>query len=85
MNQIIVGIAGEEKAQACIWSGGKYSNGWKSARFSLDAPKMPGVYYIRVRYAQDYSCENALDWWKIDRPYGPTLESNIGFIHIQGD
>jgi hypothetical protein len=45
INQIIVGIAGENKAQA-------------------------------------YNCQDALGWWKIDRPNGPTSESNIGVVIV---
>src|SRR5688500_2128132 len=35
INQIIVGIAGESEAQACIWSGGQSSAGWKTVEFQL--------------------------------------------------
>lgn len=82
-NQIIVGIAGEDKAQVCIWSGSQSSDGWQKGKFSLSVPDQKGIYYIRTRYAQAYDCNTALGWWKIDRPTGPTEESNIGYVEIK--
>ena len=85
INQIIVGIGGEEKAQSCIWNGGQSSSGWQTARFELEVPDTPGIYYVQTRYAQAYGCDTSLDWWKIDRPNGPTSDSNIGYIHVTGE
>ncbi|MBD2613864.1 formylglycine-generating enzyme family protein [Nostoc punctiforme FACHB-252] len=82
INQIIVGIAGENQAQACVWIGGSTSNGWQTVSFSLNIPYTPGVYYIRTRYAQAYNSEDALGWWKVDRPDGPTEAANIGAIIV---
>ncbi|MCC5659177.1 SUMF1/EgtB/PvdO family nonheme iron enzyme [Nostoc sp. XA010] len=82
INQIIVGIAGEDEAQACVWIGGSTSNSWQPVSFSLNIPYTPGVYYIRTRYAQAYNSEDALGWWKVDRPDGPTEEANIGAIVV---
>ena len=83
INQIIVGIGGEEKAQACVWNGFQSSNGWKTVAYTLKVPKKKGVYYVRNRYAQAYRCGDALEgWWKIDRPEGPTSDSNIGVIVV---
>ncbi|MDA0902027.1 MAG: hypothetical protein O3B09_01275 [Proteobacteria bacterium] len=84
INQIIVGLAGEDKAQKCIWIGGQSSNGWQTVNFRLNIPNQKGVYYIRTRYAQAYNCQDALSWWKVDRPNGPKEESNIGRIRIIG-
>lgn len=83
INQIIVGIGGEEKAQACVWNGFQSSNGWKTVAYTLKVPKKKGVYYVRNRYAQAYRCGDALEgWWKIDRPEGSTSDSNIGVIVV---
>ena len=83
LSQIIVGLAGEENAQSCIWSGMRSTKGWLRVHFELTIPDAPGIYYIRTRYAQAYDCENSLGWWQIDRPGGPTEESNIGFVVIR--
>jgi len=84
-NQIIVGLAGEPGAQACVWSGGASSNGWQATRFALDVPDVPGLYEVRVRYAQAASCRDATRWWRTDRPQGPTGDATIGIIVVQGD
>jgi WD40 repeat protein len=81
INQIIVGIARENGAQACIYDGGIKGSG--SSKFTLTAPKEPGTYYIRFRYAQAYGCERgALGWWRIGNE--PTPEANIGVIIVKG-
>nr|MDJ0596922.1 hypothetical protein [Pleurocapsa sp. MO_226.B13] len=80
INQIIVGIAGENSAQACIYNGG--IQGSSSNQFTLTAPNEPGIYDIRFRYAQAYGCEQgALDWWRVDGE--PTAEANIGAIVVE--
>ncbi|MBN3924080.1 hypothetical protein [Nostoc sp. NMS4] len=78
-NQIIVGIAGEDKAQACIYNGGIKDSG--SAKFTLTAPNQRGTYYIRFRYAQAYGCNDALGWWKVGDE--PPAEANIGLITVK--
>ena len=83
INQIIVGLAGEERAQACIWNGGKTSNGWQTVKFKLTIPSAPGKYEIRTRYAQAYNCKDALGWWKVDRPQGPDKKSTIGEVIVK--
>lgn len=82
INQIIVGLGGEDQAQVCVWNGGQSSGGWLTVSFSLNIPDKPGVYYIRTRYAQAYTCNDALAWWQVDRPDGPTSASNIGRVII---
>lgn len=78
-HQIIVGITGENSAQACIYDAGTQGSG--STEFMLTAPEDPGVYYIRFRYAQAYDCEEgALGWWQIDGE--PTADANIGAIVV---
>ncbi|MEH1841697.1 MAG: caspase family protein [Nostoc sp.] len=79
INQIIVGIAGEDKAQACIYNGGIQNS--DSARFTLTAPNKPGTYYIRFRYAQAFGCNDALGWWKVGDE--PPVAANIGLITVK--
>ncbi|WP_084227206.1 AAA family ATPase [Nostoc sp. KVJ20] len=80
INQIIVGIVGQNSAQACIYDGGIKGSG--SNKFTLKAPKEPGTYYIRFRYAQAYGCEQgALGWWRVGNE--PTAEANIGAIVVE--
>ena len=80
INQIIVGIAGENAAQACIYDGGIKDSG--SNEFTLTAPKESGTYYIRFRYAQAYGCkQGALGWWRVGNE--PTAEANIGVIVVK--
>jgi len=83
INQIIVGLAGEERAQACIWNGGRTSRGWQTVKFKLNIPNTPGKYEIRTRYAQAYNCKDALGWWKVDRPTGPGVKSTIGYVSVK--
>lgn len=82
INQIIVGIAAEELAQACVWMGERTSNGWQTVSFPLNIPYTSGIYYIRTRYAQAYNREEALSWWRVGRPNGPTEEANIGAVVV---
>lgn len=44
INQVIVGIAGENKAQACVWNGFQTSEGWKLVPFVLTIPDKAGTY-----------------------------------------
>ena len=87
INQIVVGLVATTEgeysdAHACIYSGGKSSDGWQKATFELKTPDRPldAIFDIRVRYAQAYDCKGALKWWKVDRPDGPTKDSTIGFL-----
>ena len=84
VNQIIIGLADAEAAQACIWSGLQSSNGWQPASFNLVIPASAATYQIRARYAQAYSCEDALGWWRVDRPNGPGAAADIGVIVVTG-
>lgn len=84
INQIIAGIGGHKTAQSCLWSGMQYSNGDENVKFDIRVPNKKGTYYIRTRYAQDYTCANAVKyWWRIDRPNGPESQSNIGVIIVE--
>ena len=82
INQIIIGLGGAGQAQACIWNGGSSSNGWQPTQFNLTIPNQPGIYYVRARYAQAFGCGTALNWWKVDRPAGPTEKANIGAVIV---
>ncbi|MEO0761666.1 MAG: hypothetical protein AAFZ09_07650 [Pseudomonadota bacterium] len=85
INQVLVGLAGEDQAQACIWNGLQSSGGWTTVTFGLDIPLSPGTYEIRTRYAQAYTCADAIrGWWKIDRPEGPGPDSTIGAVVVRG-
>jgi uncharacterized protein YjbI with pentapeptide repeats len=84
INQIIVGLGGEEKAQTCVWIGGQSSGGWQSVSFTLTVPNTPGIYYVRTRYAQAYTEFDALSWWKVDRPNGPSSGANLGYVRVLG-
>lgn len=81
INQIIAGIGGEAKAQVCVWQGMQSSGGWEIVKFELQLPQKSGIYYLRSRYAQDYTCDRAMGWWKVDRPQGPT--ENIGVFDLK--
>ncbi len=83
INQIIVGLAGEDRAQACVWNGGQSSRGWQTVSFTLRIPQAPGSYEVRTRYAQAYNCKDAIGWWKIDRSQGPGEQSTIGVVVVE--
>ncbi|MEL6332197.1 MAG: TIR domain-containing protein [Cyanobacteria bacterium J06626_26] len=79
INQIIVGIAGENAAQTCIYDG--FSEAEGASTFTLTAPETPGRYDIRFRYAQAFGCEEgALGWWRVDGE--PTAAATIGSIVV---
>jgi hypothetical protein len=82
INQIIVGIAGQNSAQACIYNAlGIKGSG--SSKFTLIAPNEPGIYYIRFKSAGAYGCDQgAIKWWRVDGE--PTSEANIGAIVVVG-
>jgi hypothetical protein len=121
INQIIVGLSSDEKAQISVWSGKQRSGGgmrvvnygtsvespaqenfegaeWIKVYFKIEVPDEKGVYYLRTRYSQAYTgnvltYKNALEqqqvateplkWWKVDRPNGPSSDSNIGAFVIK--
>jgi hypothetical protein len=54
----------------------------KTVNFAMVAPKKPGVYEIRFRYAQAYLPQDALQyWWNIDS--APTEDATIGRIIVE--
>ena len=82
LNQILLGINNEKRAQACIDAGFVVSKGKEF--FKLTAPKEPGVYYVRFRYAQEFGCnEKAKDWWTMDGV--PNEMTNVGIIIVLGN
>jgi hypothetical protein len=121
INQVIVGLAGQDRAQASVWNGNRRSGGiaravnpgsyieastednpgpaeWVNVSCDIVVPDEPGTYSVRARYAQAYrgrlmtaegrmspqpEYEEALGWWKIDRPDGPGPESTIGTIIVE--
>lgn len=84
-NQVVVGLAGEGAAQACLWSGGVRQSGWTQAKFSLDIPDVPGIYEVRARNTQARSCQEALGQWRQGRPGGPGPDATIGVVVVYGD
>ena len=91
INQILIGIVDTEvtdgppetRAVACIYNGGRESHGWQKARFQIpDLPNADSDFDVRVRYAQDYSCNLAMKaWWTIDKEKkGPRKENTVGSI-----
>lgn len=50
--------------------------------FSIVAPKEPGTYQVRFRYAQAYTHHEAVaEWWNVDQ--APTDEATIGTITVR--
>lgn len=120
VNQVIVGLAGEDRAQATVWNGKQRSGGplkvvnqgtavqalaednrgpaeWVTVSCDIVVPDQPGTYSVRARYAQTYQGrvmtaegraipqaehQDALGWWKVDRPDGPGPDSTIGTITV---
>lgn len=79
LNQIIIGIDGIG-AQRCIYNGGIFGQG--IAYFQLAAPRVPGTYHVRFRYAQGWDCADALkNWWNVN--HAPSQAANIGTITVQ--
>jgi hypothetical protein len=85
INQVIISLANDARAQQCVWNGQQSSGGPRQVQFTLQVPSQPGVYEIRARYAQAYGCDQgALDWWRVDRPNGPLGTSTIGVVLVGG-
>lgn len=82
LNQVIIGLAGSQIAQSCLWSGGQTTRGWKKVKFTVDVPDAPGIYELRARYAQSNGCGNATQWWQVDKPGGPDDSANIAVIVV---
>ena len=79
INQVILGIGGQDRAQACIYNGPIRGQG--NASFTLTAPTEPGTYFVRFRYAQAFNCQDALRWWTVDG--APPEQANIGAIIVR--
>jgi hypothetical protein len=91
INQVIVGLESQDRAQASVWEGGQFSGNaggparWVSVSANLTIPDEPGFYAIRARYAQAFAGDpNVLNWWKVDRPNGPGPKSTIGVVVVTG-
>jgi hypothetical protein len=91
VNQVIVGLEGQDRAQASVWEGGRFSGSgagparWVNVSATLSIPNEPGFYAVRARYAQAYAGDpNVLNWWKVDRPNGPGPKSTIGIVVVTG-
>ncbi len=53
IDQIMIGLAGDAAPQACTYNGGT-SSGTRAA--TLTAPSTPGVYFIGMDWALNWSC-----------------------------
>lgn len=83
--QILVGLGpntlgvGGQSPKGCLYNstiGAPSIN--SSGTISFTAPTAPGIYPIRFRTSQAYSCD--LNWWTID--YTPGAAETIGFINV---
>lgn len=78
VDQILVGLAPNSPA-GCVYDGVPSSSGTTgSGTVTITAPTTPGLYFLRHRYAQDYSCN--LTWWTQDST--PDASKNIGVINV---
>ncbi|HLL55280.1 MAG TPA: M57 family metalloprotease [Myxococcaceae bacterium] len=78
IDQLIVGI-GPNNPQACAYSGVPGAAGTSgTSTVTLTAPTVPGVYFLRFDYGQDYSCN--LAWW--DYNGAPTAANTFGVINV---
>ena len=76
LNQIIIGLSKDLKAQACIWNGSSNSNGVVQQSIKITVPDEEGIYYIRAMHTQDYTCSSALSKWDANKA------ENIGYIIV---
>lgn len=96
INQIVLGIPGENESTACIDvgviqndsdMGDKEQRSYES--ISLNAPKKPGVYYIRFGMEMQYNCKDAKnarqDHWKNNGLSKPESEKSIIGVVIVGN
>jgi len=78
IDQILIGIGAS--ALGCVYNGGPSSSGTLgTGTLNIMAPAMKGVYYLRWRYGQDYSC--APIWWT--EGVTPGHPQNIGVITVR--
>jgi len=77
IDQILIGI--DSAAQGCVYNGTPSMTGTSgTGQMTLTAPSTPGVYYVRFRYGQAYSCD--LNWWSVTNM--PTDKDNIAVITV---
>jgi hypothetical protein len=82
IDQILIGLYGEstDYGVGCVYDGMPSKSGTPSSgTVSFAAPSTPGVYYLRFRYAQGYSCGTS--WWHVDG--APGQEADIGVITVE--
>jgi hypothetical protein len=78
VDQLIIGL-GSNNPQACVYDSVPGTSGTSgSATVTLTAPTVPGVYFLRFDYGQDYGCN--LAWW--DYNGAPTASNTFGVINV---
>ncbi len=78
VDQLIIGL-GDNNPRACAYTGSPGSSGTSgTSTVTLTAPTVPGVYFLRFDYGQDYGCN--LAWW--DTNGAPTAANTFGVINV---
>lgn len=83
IDQIIIGLADDvtiNQPHGCIYSGVPGNSTVSgNGTANIQAPAVPGTYYVRFRQAQAFNCN--LGWWTVNFTPGPNV--NIGIIIVQ--
>jgi hypothetical protein len=78
IDQILIGF--QTGPLGCVYDGIPSGSGTSGTGvLNITAPTSPGVYYLRFRYAQAFSCDT--NWWTVDG--APTDAHNIAVITVQ--
>jgi len=78
IDQILIGF--QTGPLGCVFDGIPSGTGTSgSGVLNITAPTTPGVYYLRFRYAQAFSCDPS--WWTFD--VAPNDASNIAVLTVQ--
>lgn len=74
IEQVVVGIVGQPNAQGCLFDNPPGGGATGTGTVTLTAPTTPGIYYIGVRAALQFNCNDA-------RP-GGTYDANIASLTV---
>ncbi|QRO01412.1 RICIN domain-containing protein [Archangium violaceum] len=78
IDQILIGL--QTGPLGCVFDGIPSGSGTSGTGFlGITAPTTPGVYYLRFRYAQAFSCDTS--WWTSEAT--PNDAHNIAVITVQ--
>jgi hypothetical protein len=78
IDQILIGL--QTGPLGCVFDGIPSGTGTSgTGLLNITAPDAPGVYYVRFRYAQAFSCDPG--WWTVD--WTPSDAQNIAVITVQ--